>query len=550
MEITIIRANVEEDREATMARFLNGLNREIANKIELRHYVEIEEMIHKTIKIEQQLKRRGNSHAAPSSSSTPWKPSYVKRDERPQTSTTPKLRSKSSKHNSQGNTVTLTIRNRDIKCFKCQSRWHITSECVNKRVMVLWDNGETVTEDETEENEIPPLEDVEDEEYIALEELTLVVRRALSVQVKDDEAVQWENIFHTRCYVQDKVLVTFRIGKYEDKVLCDVVPMHAGHLLLGRPWQFDRRVKHDDFTNQYSFVFNQRNITLVLLTPEQVYGDQEYEDVFPEEAPHGLPPIRGIEHQIDFVPGAAILNRPAYRSNLEETKELQRPVNELMEKGYVRESMSPCAVPVLLVPKNDEMWRINNITVDEEKWGEAQEKAFQIIKHKTTNAPLLSLPNFNKTFEIECDASGIDIGAVLMQEGRPIACFSKKLNGAALNYPTYDKELYALVRALEMWQHYLWPKEFVIHTDHELLKHLQGQHKLNKRHARWVEFIKTFPYVIRYKQGKENIVADALSCRYVLISTLYVKLLGFEHIKELYADDHDFSVEYQLVKRQ
>ena len=81
------------------------------------------------------------------------------------------------------------------------------------------------------------------------------------------------------------------------------------------------------------------------------------------------------------------------------------------------------------------------------RWGEEQEKL--------TNAPLLSLPNFSKTFEIECDASGIGIGAVLMQKGRPIAYFSEKLNGAALNYPTFDKELYALVRALETWQHYL-----------------------------------------------------------------------------------------------
>ena len=71
-----------------------------------------------------------------------------------------------------------------------------------------------------------------------------------------------------------QVLVTFRIGKYEDKVLCNVVPMQAGHLLLGRPWQFNRRVKYDGFTNKYSFVFNQRNITLVPLTPKQVYGDQ------------------------------------------------------------------------------------------------------------------------------------------------------------------------------------------------------------------------------------------------------------------------------------
>ena len=74
--------------------------------------------------------------------------------------------------------------------------------------MVLWDNGEIVTKDETEENEMPPLEDIEDKEYTAPGELTLVVMRALSVQIKENEAVQWENIFHIRCYVQDKSMIT------------------------------------------------------------------------------------------------------------------------------------------------------------------------------------------------------------------------------------------------------------------------------------------------------------------------------------------------------
>ncbi|RVW67725.1 Retrovirus-related Pol polyprotein from transposon 17.6 [Vitis vinifera] len=208
---------------------------------------------------------------------------------------------------------------------------------------------------------------------------------------------------------------------------------------------------------------------------------KEYEDVFPNDVPSELPPIRGIEHQIDFVLGATIPNRPAYKSNPEETTELQRQVEELLTKGHVRESMSPCAMPVLLVPKKDGTWRIaKGIEVDEEK--------VKAIKEWPTPKSIT-------------------------EEKQPIAYFSEKLNGAALNYPKYDKELYALVRALETWQHYLWPKEFVIHADHESLKHLKGQGKLNRRHAKWVEFIETFPYVIKYKQGKENIVADALSRR-------------------------------------
>jgi hypothetical protein len=81
---------------------------------------------------------------------------------------------------------------------------------------------------------------------------------------------------------------------------------------------------------------------------------QVFDDVFPEDIHNGLPPLRGIEHQIDLVPGASISNRPAYRSNPEETKEFQRQVDELlMMKGYIHESMSPCVVPVLLVPKKD-----------------------------------------------------------------------------------------------------------------------------------------------------------------------------------------------------
>jgi hypothetical protein len=84
-------------------------------------------------------------------------------------------------------------------------------------------------------------------------------------------------------------------------------------------------------------------------------------------------------------------------------------------------------------------------------WGKTQEQAFQELKMKLTTTTLLALPDFHKTFEIECDASGVGIGGMVMHEGRPIAYCSEKLSGPTLNYSIYDKEHYALVRCLETW---------------------------------------------------------------------------------------------------
>ena len=74
--------------------------------------------------------------------------------------------------------------------------------------------------------------------------------------------------------VNKHVLVNFTIGRYCDKVLCDVVPMHAGHILLVRPWKYDMKVIHDGFKNRYRFVKDEKSVTLVPLTHKQVYEDQ------------------------------------------------------------------------------------------------------------------------------------------------------------------------------------------------------------------------------------------------------------------------------------
>jgi hypothetical protein len=87
----------------------------------------------------------------------------------------------------------------------------------------------------------------------------------------------------------------------------------------------------------------------------------------------------------------------------------------------------------------------------------------------------------------------------------------------------------------------LWAKEFVIHSDHESLKHIRSQGKLNRRHAKWVEFIESFPYVIKHKKGKENIIADALYRRYTLLNELDCKIFGLETIKDQYVNDADFK---------
>ncbi|WVZ97508.1 hypothetical protein U9M48_043035 [Paspalum notatum var. saurae] len=829
----MLRCGLVEKDDAAMARFRGGLNREIQDILDYKEYFDITTLFEYACKAEREVQWRRsktytNSFAGrnPTPSSAPTRPAPFT------TSTTPRERTANPAAPSSTGAVPSTGRTRDIQCHRCKGFGHMIRACPNKRTLLIRDNGEYSSASDSEETQHVMFatdhaakEEVHVDPSDADRYESLVVQRVLSTQVAQPENNQRHTLFHTKGVVQERsiriiidsgscnnlastalaeklslptrkhpnpyhiqwlndggkirvtrsVRVPFSLGSYSDYVDCDVVPMEACSLLLGRPWQYDTDSLHHGRSNHYSFMFKGQKIIIHPMTPEQIVQDdlaraaktakqldplpsvnseiklnapvllatradfadlrdahlpcyalvcssvlvslddapsldippavanilQEYADVFPKDLP------TGIEHQIDLIPGAQLPNRAPYRTNPDETKEIQR---------------QPLLGSVLLVPKKDGSWRmcvdcraINNITIryrypiprlddmldelsgaifftkidlcsgyhqirmklgDEWKtafktkfglyewlvmpfgltnapstfmrlmnevlrpfiglfvvvyfddiliysksmdehlehlsavfdalraahlfanmekcifctqrdsflgyvvtpqgievdsskiatiqewptpttvtqirsflglagfyrrfvrdfssiavplheltkkdvpfaWSDSQEVAFSTLKDKLTHAPLLKLPNFNKVFELECDASGIGLGAVLLQEGKPVAYFSEKLSG-----------------------HYLWHREFIIHSDHEALKHIHTQTNLNRRHAKWVEFIESFPYIIKHKNGKDNVIADALSRRYTMLSQLDFKIFGLQTVKDQYVDDADFK---------
>jgi hypothetical protein len=181
-------------------------------------------------------------------------------------------------------------------------------------------------------------------------------------------------------------------------------------------------------------------------------------------------------------------------------------------------------------------------------WTKEAEILFKVLKEKITEQPILVLPDFGKTFQERCDASGLAIGAVLSQDNRPISYFSEKLNDTNKKYSTYDKEFCAMIQALNKWRHYLIPKEFILYSDNQALQFITRQEKLNQRHAKWVEFMQNFTFVIKHIAGTANKVAYALSRRSLIVQEFQVDTLGFEHLKEIYREDSDFKEAYEACK--
>ena len=145
------------------------------------------------------------------------------------------------------------------------------------------------------------------------------------------------------------------------------------------------------------------------------------------------------------------------------------------------------------------------------EWNNHCEEAFQKLKQLLTTAPVLAQPDITQPFDVYCDASGIGLGCVLMQNGRVIAYASRQLRKHGEHYPTHDLELAAVVLALKIWRHYLLGNLVHIYSDHKSLKYIFTQPDLNMRQRRWLELIKDYDLEIHYHPGKANVVADALS---------------------------------------
>ncbi len=148
------------------------------------------------------------------------------------------------------------------------------------------------------------------------------------------------------------------------------------------------------------------------------------------------------------------------------------------------------------------------------KWGIVQQNTFKELKRLLKEEVVLAIPMEEGKFRVEADASEGVIGAVLSQEQdgkwHPVAFLSKSLTVTERNYEIYDKELLAIMLALDEWRHYLMGavQDFEIWTDHQNLHYFQKPQELNRRQARWVMELAEYHFSLHHKPGASNKKAD------------------------------------------
>ncbi|XP_058766993.1 uncharacterized protein LOC131640630 [Vicia villosa] len=175
-------------------------------------------------------------------------------------------------------------------------------------------------------------------------------------------------------------------------------------------------------------------------------------------------------------------------------------------------------------------------------WSTEADAAFTNLKRKMTDMPVLALPNFTKDFNIDTDASGVAIGAVLSQEGHPIAFFSKKMCPRMQAASVYVREMFAITESVKKWRQYLIGHKFHIYTDQKSLRDLLLQRIQTPEQQRWTAKLQGFDFEISYKPGRTNLVADALSRKFEKEGSLLLALSSpfpdlFTTLKRFYKFD-------------
>ncbi|XP_021803216.1 uncharacterized protein LOC110747330 [Prunus avium] len=455
-----IRVGIREEPDITMSRFLHGLRDDIKREVRRSRPHTLEDAYCHALEAETFLRpqRRYTGHSGHSSTPTPNRSTPnskygVAGPPAPPIPTTEKGPAPSTAAH--------------IECYRCHAQGHIASRCPH-RTLTLG----SLDEDSCVDEYVEPLEPVYDPdldnccEEEAFHQLSvmrciysapaspppdswkrtsifqtsvpcgtnrcqLVIDGGSTLNVISKTAVNRLHLqaephphpFHvgwvdkTRLPVTERCLVPLQLGPCHEQLYCDILPMSVAHVLLGRPWLYDRHVKSCGRENTYTFQHEGKNITLKpsnpaikptkdgqptlsmkekasehrlsILSPIDFANElqdtgvvfalllkpasdctptplaepiqhllTEFSDVIPDDLPDDLPPAREIQHAIDLVPGSQIPNLPHYRMNPPERAELNRQIRGLLAKVFIHHSLSPCAVPVLLTPKKDGSWRM------------------------------------------------------------------------------------------------------------------------------------------------------------------------------------------------
>jgi hypothetical protein len=267
------------------------------------------------------------------------------------------------------------------------------------------------------------------------------------------------------------------IGKFvfiylDDILVASKTPEeHVEHLRL----VFDKLTEHDLYVKTTKCKFNQPEIKFLghIVSKDGVQPDPAKTAAIRDfPMPQNVGEVREFLGMLNFL-----------RKHIHHYAELTQPFTRLLKKEVPFDTSSP-----------------------------ELHSALAKIKDALINAALLALPDFTKPFQVITDASSFCLGAILLQEGRPLAYESRKLNAAERNYSTHERELLAIHHALKVWRCYLEGAEFCVMSDHCPLKFFMTQPNLSPRQVRWQEFFSRFTFEWVYTPGKTN-PADAFSRR-------------------------------------